>query len=169
VLGLVGADAFRAGAVEQLRTYASVIGAPFRIARSLEDLDKAIAAGRHALLVDTAGRSPNDDALRDLRRLLGNRRGVRTHLVLAADTSVRTARRMLDAYRDVSPDRVVISKLDEAEAMGPLLGVIAERGLPVSYLTTGQRVPEDLDRATPAALAGALLREHDWRPAPAAC
>jgi flagellar biosynthesis protein FlhF len=160
-LGLVGADGFRAGAVEQLRTYASIIGSPFRIARSLEELDKALEAGRHALLVDTAGRSPNDEALRDLRRLLGSRRGVRTHLVLAADTSVRTAGRVLEAYADLRPDRIVISKVDEAETMGPLLGLLAERGVPVSYLTTGQRVPEDLDRATPAALAGALLRDGD--------
>lgn len=167
-LGLVGADGFRAGAVEQLRTYASVIGAPFRVARSIEELDQALAAGRHPLLVDTAGRSPNDGALRELRTLLATRRNVRTHLVLAADTSPRTARRVLDAYEE-RPDRIVISKLDEADGLGPLLAVIAERAIPVSYLTTGQRVPEDLDRATPAALAGALLRDDEWAAAPAAC
>lgn len=168
-LGLVAADAFRAGAVEQLRTYASIIGSPFRVARTIEELDQALAAGRHSVLVDTAGRSPHDEALRDLRRLLRSRRGVRTHLVLAADTSDRTARRVLDAYEDARPDRVVISKLDEASTPGPLLAVIADRGIPVSYLTTGQRVPEDLDRATPAMLAGALLRDGDWTPAAAAC
>ncbi|MCC7180155.1 MAG: AAA family ATPase [Acidobacteria bacterium] len=167
-LGLVGADAFRAGAVEQLRTYASIIGAPFRVARTIEELDKALAAGRHSLLVDTAGRSPRDGGLRDLRRLLGSHRGVRTHLVLAADTSGGTARRILDAYQDVRPDRIVISKLDEAETIAPLLTAIADRGIPVSYLATGQRVPEDLDRATPAVLAGALLRDDEWGSAAAA-
>ncbi|MEZ5284205.1 MAG: hypothetical protein R2712_05220 [Vicinamibacterales bacterium] len=160
-LGLVGADAFRAGAVEQLRTYASIIGAPFRVARTLEELDKALERGRHSLLVDTAGRSPRDGGLRDLRRLIGTRRGVRTHLVMAADTSVSTARRLLDAYEDVRPDRIVISKIDEADSLAPLLSAIAARGIPVSYLTTGQRVPEDLCRATPDALAGALLHDDD--------
>jgi len=168
-LGLVGADAFRAGAVEQLRTYASIIGSPFRVARTIEELDKALQAGRHSLLVDTAGRSPHDGGLRDLRRLLGSRRGVRTHLVMAADTSERTARRVLDAYQNPRPDRVVISKVDEADTLAPLLAVIADRGIPVSYLTTGQRVPEDLGRATPAALAGALLRDREWESAPAPC
>ncbi|MCC7034589.1 MAG: hypothetical protein IT179_17345 [Acidobacteria bacterium] len=168
-LGLVGADGFRTGAVEQLRIYASVIGAPFRVARTVEELDKALAAGRHSLLVDTAGRSPRDGGLRDLRRLLGGRRGVRTHLVMAADTSARTARRLLDAYQDVRPDRIVIAKLDEAESVAPLLAVIADCGIPVSYLTTGQQVPEDFDRATPAALAGALLRDDEWEAAVAAC
>lgn len=168
-LGLVGADAFRAGAVEQLRTYASIIGAPFRVARSIEELDAALEKGRHSLLVDTAGRSPRDGGLRDLRRLLGTRRGVRTHLVMAADTSATTARRLLDAYHDARPDRIVISKVDEAETMAPVLAAIAERGLPVSYVTTGQRVPEDLDRATPASLAGALLRDGERGWASASC
>ena len=120
-LGLVGADGFRAGAVEQLRTYASIIGAPFRIARTIEDLEQAIVHGRQSLLVDTAGRSPHDGGLRDLRRLLGTRRGIRTHLVLAADTSASSARRILDAYDDARPDRIVISKVDEAESLSPLL------------------------------------------------
>ncbi len=162
-LGLVGADGFRAGAVEQLRTYATIIGAPFRVARSIEELDKALSRGsRHALLVDTAGRSPSDGGLDDLRRLLARRRGVRTHLVMAADTSAASARRILDAYRDARPDRVVITKVDETESLSPLLGVVAERGLPVSYLGIGQRVPEDLNRATPSALAGVVLRDDDW-------
>jgi len=158
-LGLVGADAFRAGAVEQLRTYASIIGAPFRVARTIEDLEDVIATGRHSLLVDTAGRSPHDGGLRDLRRLLGSRRGVRTHIVMAADTSAASARRILDAYYDARPDRVVIAKVDEAESLAPLMSVLGERGLPVSYVTTGQRVPEDLERATAAGLAGVVLRD----------
>jgi flagellar biosynthesis protein FlhF len=158
-LGLVGADAFRAGAVEQLRTYASIIGAPFRVARTIEDLEEAINTGRHSLLVDTAGRSPQDGGLRDLRRLLGSRRGVRTHIVMAGDTSAASARRILDAYYDARPDRVVISKVDEAESLSPLLGVLGERNIPVSYLTTGQRVPEDLNRATAENLASVVLRD----------
>lgn len=158
-LGLVGADAFRAGAVEQLRTYASIIGAPFRVARTVEDIEEAVTTARYSLLVDTAGRSPHDGGLRDLRRLLGSRRGVRTHLVMAGDTSASSARRILDAYYDARPDRVVISKVDEADSLSPLLAVLSERNLPVSYLTTGQRVPEDLARATAAHLARVVLRD----------
>lgn len=168
-LGLVGADAFRAGAVEQLRAYAHIIGAPFRIARTIEDLDEALTRGRTPLLVDTAGRSPHDGGLRDLRRLLGSRRGVRTHLVMAADTSATSARRILDAYYDVHPSRLVITKVDEAESLAPLLGVLAERQIPVSYMTAGQRVPEDLARATPVALAAAVLRDGAGAWAAATC
>jgi flagellar biosynthesis protein FlhF len=159
LLGMVAADAFRAGAVEQLRTYAHIIGAPFRIARTSRELETALAGGRQPLLVDTAGRSPNDGGLRDLRRILSARHDVRTHLVMAGDTSAQSARRILAAYDDARPDRLVITKVDEADSLAPLLNVAAERRLPVSYLTAGQRVPEDLEPATPASLAAALLRD----------
>jgi flagellar biosynthesis protein FlhF len=158
-LGMVAADGFRAGAVEQLRIYATIIGSPFKVARNAEELDKALSGSRQPLLVDTAGRSPNDPAVRELLQLLGKRRLVRTHLVMAADTSANSARRILDAYEGARPDRLVITKIDEAESLNPLLAVLRERPLPVSFITAGQRVPEDLDRATPALLASAMLRE----------
>jgi flagellar biosynthesis protein FlhF len=158
-LGMVAGDAFRAGAIEQLRAYAEIIGAPFKVARTTRELDKALSSSRHPLLVDTAGRSPSDGGVRDLLRLVGRRRGVRTHLVMAADTSAATARRIFDTYQDARPDRLVVTKIDEAESLSPLLGVVRERGLPISYLTAGQRVPEDLDRATAALIAGAVLRD----------
>ncbi len=159
-VGVVAADAFRAGAVEQLRTYAAIIGAPFRTARTIEEMDQAIDQSRQTLLVDTAGRSPKDDDMRDVRRLLGHRHGVRTHLVIPAETSIGSARRIIDRFADAKPDRVVVSRLDEADAPSSLLAWLFEQGLPVSYITTGQRVPEDLERATPAVLAAAMLRDE---------
>jgi flagellar biosynthesis protein FlhF len=156
-LGMIAADGFRAGAVEQLRLYATIIGSPFRIARGAAELDKALTAGRQPVLVDTAGRSPREPGIRDVLQLVGSRRRVRTHLVIAADTSPKSARRIVDAYRDAKPDRLVITKLDEAESLSPLLPVLRDCGLPVSYLCAGQRVPEDFERATPALFAAAIL------------
>jgi flagellar biosynthesis protein FlhF len=160
-LAVVSADAFRAGAVEQLRTYAAIIGAPFRAARTIDDMQQAIAAARQTLLVDTAGRSPNDDDLSDVRRMLSRREGVRTHLVIPADTSVASAKRIVARFADARPDRVVVSRLDEAESASALVTWLVEAGLPVSYVTTGQRVPEDLTRATPDLLASVMLGD-DW-------
>ena len=159
-LGLVAADAFRAGAVEQLRIYADIIGAPFRVARTPAEIEAALVGGRQTLLVDTAGRSPSEAGVRETLRMLGRRRGVRTHLVMAADTSAASARRILDAYRDARPDRLVITKLDECESLSPIVGLLRERSVPISYFTAGQRVPEDLDRTTPALFAAAILRDR---------
>ena len=158
-LGLVAADAFRAGAIEQLRCFATVIGVPFRVARSAAELGDALEASRHTAFIDTAGRSPADPSLVELFSLFQPRRDVRTHLVIAADTPPASARRIVARYADVKPSRAVITKLDETESVLPLFNVLREQGLPVSYITTGQRVPEDLQRATPAFLASALL--HD--------
>ncbi len=158
-LNLVSADGFRAGAIEQLRSYAEVLTVPFRAARTADELQQALAHARNPILVDTPGRSASDNEATGMFDVLCRRRHVRTHLVLAADTSVSTARRVFDRYAPLSPSRVVITKLDECDSITPLLTVIREQGLPVSYLTTGQRIPEDLWRATPASLAAALLRE----------
>lgn len=164
-LGLVAADAYRAGAIEHLRSYAAVIGAPFRVARNADELDQALDASRHSLLVDTAGRLPSDPGYQDLLRRLERKRDVRMHLVLAADTSAATARRMCDRYAIARPSRIVITKIDEAESAAPVLMVARECGLRVSYVTAGQRVPEDLERATPEWLAAALLHdEHQEAP-----
>ncbi|MGE0813511.1 MAG: hypothetical protein AB7O28_08275 [Vicinamibacterales bacterium] len=165
-VGVVSADAFRAGAVEQLRTYAAIIGAPFKTARTIEEMDQAIGGARQTLLVDTAGRSPKDDDLRDVRRMLSRRDGVRTHLVIPADTSVASARRILARFADARPDRVVVSRLDEAESPAALFAWLVGVGIPVSFVTTGQRVPEDLERATPEMLAAAMLGDDTTAAAP---
>jgi flagellar biosynthesis protein FlhF len=159
-LGLVAADGFRIGAVEQLRMFADIIGAPFKVARTSTDLEEALS-GRHRqpVLVDTAGRSASDGPGRDVFQVLAGRSDVRTHLVLAADTPVATARRIFDAYEEARPTRLVLTKLDETGSLSPLVGLLRDRQLPISYLGTGQRVPEDLNRATAQLLASSVLGE----------
>lgn len=157
--GLVAADAFRVGAVEQLRIYADILATPLAIARTPADLEAALERGCRPLLVDTAGRSASDRDARDMLRVLA-RADVRTHLVLAADTPPLTARRAFERFDDARPSRIVLTKLDETESLGPLVSVLCESGLPVSYLGFGQQVPDDLQRATPAAIAAWAMGER---------
>jgi flagellar biosynthesis protein FlhF len=156
-LGLVAADGFRVGAIEQLRLYADIIGSPFTVARSAPDLDKALRGRRTSVLVDTAGRSPGDPSAREFYDVLGAHPNVRTHLVIAAGTPSRDVARICERYKVARPNRVVLTKLDETESLAPLVGVLREFDLPISYLGTGQRVPEDLERATAAALSARVL------------
>ena len=143
-LGLLAADGFRIGAVEQLRTYADILDAPFKIARTPDDL--------HALLDSATAPRCWSTRPADRRRItprrncfawLAKRAGVRTHLVLPASTSVSAARRILDGYADARPTRLVLTKIDEADSLSPLVSLLHERQVPISYLGTGQRVPED--------------------------
>ena len=127
-LNLVSADGFRAGAIEQLRGYAEIMAVPFRAARTAEELAEAVASARNPVLVDTAGRSKADEGATSLLEGLCQTRRVRTHLVLAADTAPVTARRVIDRYAELRPSRVVITKLDEADSVMPLFGVLREHG-----------------------------------------
>jgi flagellar biosynthesis protein FlhF len=156
---LIGADGYRVGAIEQLRQYAEILNAPFLVARTSSDLERALAQGKRPMLVDTAGRSPADRGVRDLFDALSGRPDVRTHLVLAAGTPARDAERILLRYADARPTRVVLTKIDETESLAPLVRVVREAGLAVSWLGYGQRVPEDLCRATSSLLARAVTGE----------
>jgi flagellar biosynthesis protein FlhF len=158
-LTLVAADGFRVGAVEQLRLYADIIGSPFVVARSPEELARALDTARGPVLVDTAGRSPRDAEATALFEILASRQGVRTHLVLPASTSPREAGRLLESFRSARPDRLVLTRADEATSVAPLVGFLRDHRLKASYLGIGQRVPEDLEQATATALADRVLGE----------
>jgi flagellar biosynthesis protein FlhF len=159
-LGLVAADGYRVGAVEQLRLYAEVLGAPITVARSVAELDYAIGTARLPILIDTAGRSQGDDMSREMFRVVGRQSNVRTHLVLPASMPPGHVRRTLDRFAEARPSRIVITKMDEADSLAPLVGVLRDVALPISYVGTGQRVPEDLYRATPPAIAAWVLGDH---------
>lgn len=160
-LSLLAADGFRVGAVEQLRLYSEIIGSPFSVARTAADIDAAVTTLRGPVLVDTAGRSPSDGALTDVFAALANRPGVRTHLVMPASLSSRQAERLLDRYEAARPNRVVLTKTDEVDNWAQMLPVLHARGLSLSFLGTGQRVPDDLVAVTPDVLAGAVLGDGE--------
>jgi flagellar biosynthesis protein FlhF len=154
-LGLLSADGFRVGAIEQLRLYANILGTPLKVARTPGELESALrgSSRKQPMLLDTAGRSASDEVSREMLRVLSGRKDVRMHLVLAANTPAAAMRRTLDRFEDARPTRLVLTKLDEAESLAPLISVLRERKLLISYLGTGQNVPEDLERATAPALA----------------
>jgi flagellar biosynthesis protein FlhF len=158
-LGLLAADGFRVGAIEQLRLYADILGSSFGVARTPDEFSRALADVKRPLLVDTAGRSPADDISRDMFRVLASRDDVRTHLVIPATTSAKQAERLFARFADARPSRVVLTRLDEAESIGSLVSVLRERALPLSYFGTGQNVPADLQRATSPALADWIMGE----------
>jgi flagellar biosynthesis protein FlhF len=152
-LGLMSADGFRVGAIEQLRLYADILGTPLKVARTPGELESALRGNKRPMLLDTAGRSASDEVSREMLRVLAGRKDVRTHLVIAANTPPAIARRTLDRFQDARPSRLVVTKLDEAESLAPIVALLRDRQLPISYLGTGQGVPEDLERATAPSLA----------------
>lgn len=162
-VGLLTIDAYRIAAVEQLKTYADIIDAPLAIADDGPSAVQAIEGlgSVDLILVDTAGRAPRDEAgLRELTELLAALRPDEVHLVLSAAASARSLRAAVDRFGPARADRLILSKLDEAETFGPLLAVLGRTDRPVSHFTTGQSVPDAIEAASADRLAGLILGEE---------
>jgi flagellar biosynthesis protein FlhF len=155
-VGLITVDTFRIAAVEQLKTYARIMDVPLRVALDAPGFQSAVEdlADRELILVDTAGQSPRDEAaLGALLALFPPQVPVEVHLVLAVTTRTRDLEKILRHYGGLKVSRLLLTKLDETECHGPLLGLPVVSRLPLSYLTTGQNVPDDIEEATPEAVA----------------
>ena len=159
-VGLVTADTYRISAVDQLRTYAEILGARLEVASDPTEMRAAIerCGDLDAVLVDTPGRSQNDaDRLAELRAIVDAARPHETHLVLSGTASERVLLREAEAFSSLGPDRVVLTKLDEAVAFGMLVSVVRRIGRRISWMTTGQEVPRDIEQATGSRLADLVL------------
>ncbi|MBX7073745.1 MAG: flagellar biosynthesis protein FlhF [Pirellulales bacterium] len=159
-VGLITVDTYRVAAVEQLRTYAEIIDLPMEVVSTPREMRAAVdrLSDQELVLVDTAGRSPTDEVrIQELRALLNEARAAEVHLVLSSVASANTLKRTIERFACALPTSLLFTKLDEALACGNLLEVLLETGLPVSYLTDGQNVPDDIQSATPAELVSRLL------------
>ncbi len=154
---LIAADGYRVGAVEQLRLYAEIIGCPFVVTRTPDEIVAAVTGSKLPVLVDTPGLSPANEEAAAFFAALGSMPDVTTHLVVPASTNPRDFDRLWTRFEPVGPSRVVITKLDDAETPMPLVRRLRERDMRVSLLGLGQQVPQDLAPATADALAACLL------------
>ena len=154
---LVAADGYRVGAIEQLRLYADIIGSPFVVARTPEEVGLTVASSKLPVLVDTPGLSPANEEAGAFFAALAVLPGVRTHLVVPASTTPRDFDRIWERFASAGADRVVISKVDEAETLMPLVRAVRGRDARVSLMGLGQRVPEDLVEGEPEMIAACLL------------
>ncbi|MHC4769755.1 MAG: flagellar biosynthesis protein FlhF, partial [Planctomycetota bacterium] len=147
-VGLVTCDTYRIAAVDQLRTYANIIGLPLEIALTPAEMRQAVHALRDCdvVLIDTAGRGPNDRGrLDELHTCLAAVDPHEVHLVLSSTSSQRVLMREAEAFALLGADRVVLTKLDEAVSFGVLINVMQAVGKKLSFVTTGQEVPDHLE------------------------
>ncbi|MEN0020760.1 MAG: hypothetical protein AAF747_07750 [Planctomycetota bacterium] len=168
-VGLITSDTYRISAVEQLRTYAEIIGLELRVATTPDDMIAArrALASCEVVLIDTTGRSPNDAArLDELSALVRAAEPDERHLVLTAVASESSMQRIASRFSAVAPDRVILTKLDEAVCPGGALNALTKIGLPLSYLATGQEVPEHLEPARAERIAQMVL-DGELQPAAA--
>jgi flagellar biosynthesis protein FlhF len=159
-VGLITVDTYRIAAVEQLRTYAEIIDLPMQVVSTPREMREAVRRmrGQDLILLDTAGRSPRDDIkIRELKAFLTEAGADEVHLVLSAVASARTLEQTAQRFASVGTTRLILTKLDEAGSFGNLLPLVRSAKLPLSYLTNGQNVPDDIETAAPGRLARLVL------------
>ena len=157
---LVTLDTYRIAAVEQLKTYAEIIGAGCHIVRSVLELDAVLRRmpADATVLIDTTGRNPHDLADQfDLSDYLQQRADIRKCLAVQATTHPIDALAAIKKFEMYGADCLVLTKVDETMRLGSTIEIIAESNLPLAFLCTGQRVPEDLQDADAQTYAHRIL------------
>lgn len=151
-VGLITADTYRIAAVDQLKTYSEILGIPLSVIYEASELSEVLFKYKEkdVILIDTAGRSHKSEELsRDIQDLLNNLEKPEIFLVLSLTTGYKDIINILDAYSFIKDHKVIFTKLDEASSFSNMLNVKVNSGCPLSYITTGQSVPDDIETAHP--------------------
>ena len=163
-VGLVTIDTFRIAAVQQLKAYAEIMDLPMEVVENPDQMRPALdrLGDVDLVLIDTAGRSPRSDArIEQLVELLRSAQPDETHLVLSATSSASVIQSALQGFAPVRPTSTILTKLDESPHTAAVLSAIAASdhfsGVPVSYITNGQQVPDDIAMADVEPLLSRLL------------
>jgi len=147
---LLTADTYRIAAAEQLRTYANILEVPFRIIYTPQEIRTAIEdyAAYDYIFVDTSGHSQKNTDQRDdtlaLLRAADGQAEKEVYLVVSATTKYRDLLNIADTYQKLTDFRLVFTKLDETQCQGNLFNLRLHTDAPMSYVTCGQNVPDDI-------------------------
>ena len=161
---LITADTYRISAVEQLKTYSDILELPLEIVYNPQELASALERHRDKdlILIDTAGRSQhNEYQLRELEEFLRINPRIEKHLVISATTKFTDARQIMNKFAQVEPDKIIFTKIDETSSLGMIVNLLHDKKYSLSYITTGQSVPDDIERAGSDILANFLLKKVD--------
>ncbi|ASS75633.1 flagellar biosynthesis protein FlhF [Tumebacillus algifaecis] len=161
-VGLITTDTYRIAAVEQLRTYANILGIPLEVCYAPEDIKRAMGvyADFDLVLIDTAGRNYHNLLnVRQLNTYLEEIQPDETYLVLSLTTKASDLEEIAGNFTQVRADKFLFTKSDETKTYGAVYNLVTRYKKPLSYLTTGQNVPEDIEEVSTEKLAKLLTGE----------
>ncbi len=159
-VGLITSDTYRIAAVEQLKTYSEIIGVPLSIIYTPAEILNAIETydNKDLILVDTAGRSHKDKyQLMELKTLIKSSIDFEVYLVMSATTKFSDCIEIIKSYSFLDDYKLLFTKMDETSAFGVILNVAYITKKPISYITTGQSVPDDIEIADNSKIINCLL------------
>jgi flagellar biosynthesis protein FlhF len=164
-VGLITTDTYRIAAVEQLRTYANILNVPLEVCYSQEDANRAMTkfADCDLILVDTAGRNYNNEVnVKELNSYLQVLKPDETYLVLSLTTKASDLMQIVSNFDQVNIDKFLFTKADETRSYGAIYNLINRYKIPLSYLTTGQNVPDDIEIVSTGRLASLIVGEKSY-------
>ncbi|MCD6162464.1 MAG: flagellar biosynthesis protein FlhF [candidate division Zixibacteria bacterium] len=158
-IAIITSDNFRADSSQQVKSYCRIIGCPFGVVYSPEELSMAIKSQEQGLiLIDTPGVSPNnDEEISELLSLIRASKPHEIHLVIPASTPAKDVANMLDSFNEFGINKILVSKLDETKACGGVVTAVVNSGKKLSYLCRSREIPGQFGPALPESLAGALV------------
>jgi flagellar biosynthesis protein FlhF len=160
-VALITIDTFRIAAIEQLKSYANIIGIPMEVVFGLEDFSRALRKFKMAdvILIDTAGRSPkNNSQIVELKKFIKSN-FMDIHLVLSVTTKSKDIYKAISRYDVLGGDKVIFTKVDETDASGVMVDVVKKYGKKLTYFTNGQNVPDDFELAYGNKLADIMFSD----------
>jgi flagellar biosynthesis protein FlhF len=163
-LALITIDTYRIAAVEQLKVYGEIMHLPVDVVITPEQLRQALLKHRdkELILIDTAGRSPRDSyCIDELAQFLSPELAIDKHLVLSAGTRENELLDTIERFKKLQISNTIFTKTDECANLGILLNVQLQNSIPLSYVTNGQRVPEDLLEISPKIIAELIMSQHE--------
>ncbi len=158
---LVSADTYRVAAIEQLKTFAAIAGLPMEAVYKPAAMKNVLArhASRDAIFIDTAGRSQTDrEKLDELAAFLEVAEPDEVLLCLAVSTRLEDQLDVIERYQRLNPTGIVFTKIDESKGPGVIISVLAKAGLPLTYITCGQNVPDDIIAANAGRIAELIIK-----------
>jgi flagellar biosynthesis protein FlhF len=163
-VGLITSDTYRIAAVEQLRTYASILNIPIQVVESAADLSLAMDELKDCdiVLMDTAGRNyQQKQYIEDLEALLKDKDKIQINLVLSLTSKYEDMKKIIDNFQTITMDQLLLTKKDETSSSGAILNLIYHYSLPIPFIANGQNVPDDIITVTPELIADFVLGEDD--------
>lgn len=161
-VGLVSADTYRIAAVEQLKVYSDILNLPLEVIYKSNEIHFAMEKlkSQDLIMIDTAGRSHrNKEQVMELRELLNEIKEKDVYLVMSCTSKNNDIKEIIKTYSFLKEYNIIFTKVDEATAFGTILNTAKETQQPISYITTGQSVPDDIEKISTEKILDLLIKE----------
>jgi flagellar biosynthesis protein FlhF len=166
-VAMMSLDTYRIGAVEQVRIYSKILGIPFAMSANVKELKKNMAhfaQSRDIIFIDTSGRNPKDEIyMDDLLEISRIEFPFETHLLMSANYDDEFITEAYRQYSRLPIDCIAFTKVDEAVRFGSLYNLLLTCHKPISYITTGQKVPDDIEFVTVNKLTNLILKKGNYK------